>query len=99
MVSGAVVGTISTAIWLPFFVSKSCKVWLSEATSLALRVPVWSTTRPVSGGTATSASAAKAQQISSATREALAPFIARNDSFGSLVGSLCWIIWRARVPG
>src|SRR6202012_4057546 len=85
MVSGSVVGTISTAIWLPFFASKSCSVWLSEATSLLLSVPVWSTTRPVSCGTATSASAANAQQMSSATREAFARFIARNDlvrSFG-----------------
>src|ERR1700742_4191621 len=85
IVSGSVVGTISTAIWLPFFASKSCSVWLSEAISLLLSVPVWSTTRPVSCGTATSASAANAQQMSSATREAFARFIARNDlvrSFG-----------------
>ena len=39
-------------------------------------VPVWSTTRPLSGGTATSASAEQAQHNSSARREALAAFIA-----------------------
>ena len=70
------VGTISTAIWLPLRVSRSFSVCVSEAMSPADSVPVWSTTRPVSGGTATSAKAAKAQHSSSASREALAAFIA-----------------------
>jgi hypothetical protein len=39
-------------------------------------VPVWSTTRPVRGGTATSAAAAKDQHASSARIQALAAFIA-----------------------
>src|ERR1700704_5153637 len=76
MVSGCVVGTISTATWLHFFASKSFRVWSSEAISLLLSVAVLSTTRPVSGGTATSANAANAQHSISATREALAAFIA-----------------------
>jgi hypothetical protein len=43
--------------------------------SPADNVPVSSTTRPDSVGTATSASAAKAQQIKSASRDALAALI------------------------
>src|SRR6185295_8026285 len=74
--SPSVVGTISTAIWLPFRVSRSFSVCVSEEMSLAARVPVWSTTRPLSGGTATSASAEAAQHSSNARREALAAFIA-----------------------
>ncbi len=75
MVSGAVVGTISTAIWLPFLSSRPLRVCVSPAISAALSVPVWSTTRPVSGGTATSAQAATAQHSNSARMEALAAFI------------------------
>src|SRR4051794_9950219 len=77
MVSGCVVGTISTAIWLPLRDSKSRKVLSSEAISPLLRVPVLSTTRPLSGGTATSASAAHAKASISATSAAFATFIAR----------------------
>ena len=77
MVSGCVLGTISTATWLPFLASKSFRVWSSVAISLLLSVAVLSTTRPVSGGTATSAIAANAQHSISARREALAAFIAR----------------------
>src|SRR6201991_1183905 len=76
MVSGCVVGTISTATWLPFRASKSFRVRSSEAISPLLSVAVLSTTRPVSGGTATSASAANAQHSISARSEALAVFIA-----------------------
>src|SRR4030095_15272418 len=74
--SPSVCGMISTAIWLPFRVSRSFSVCVSEAMSLAASVPVWSTTRPLSGGTTTSASAEAAQHSSSARREALAAFIA-----------------------
>src|SRR3954449_5234297 len=74
--SPSVVGTIRTAIWLPFRVARSFSVCVSEAISLAASVPVGSTTRPLSGGTATSASAEQAQHSSSARREALAAFIA-----------------------
>ena len=80
MVSGCVVGTISTAIWLPFLSSSPLNVCVSDAMSPADSVPVWSTTRPDKGGTATSAKAAKAQHNSSASREALAAFIAVVDS-------------------
>src|SRR4051812_44247804 len=82
MVSGCVVGTISTAIWLPFFASNSFSVWSSAATSRLLSVAVLSTTRPVSGGTATSAVAANAQHSISARKQALAAFIA--GAFGCL---------------
>src|SRR3984893_12874383 len=81
MVSGAVVGTISTAIWLPFLASKSLRVCVSEAMSPLESVRVWSTTRPDSGGTATSARATKAQHTSSARRKALAAFIAAINLF------------------
>src|SRR5262245_31886990 len=74
--SPSVVGTISTAIWLPFRVSRSFNCCVREAMSPAASVPVWSTTRPLRGGTATSASAEQAQHSSSARREALAAFIA-----------------------
>src|SRR3984957_9172901 len=57
MVSGAVVGTISTATWLPFRSSSPLRTWVSEAMVSLDNVPVWSTTRPDSGGTATSAKA------------------------------------------
>ena len=57
IVSGSVVGTISTAIWLPFRVSKSLSFCDSAAMSPLDSVPVRSTTRPVSWGTATSAEA------------------------------------------
>jgi hypothetical protein len=40
MASPSVVGTISTAIWLPFRVSRSFSVCVSEAMSLAASVPV-----------------------------------------------------------
>src|SRR6266480_487451 len=78
MASPSVVGTISTAIWLPFRASKLRKVWFSEAVSPPLSVPVWSTTRPTNGGTATLAKAArpaKTQPSNSASRMALAAFI------------------------
>src|SRR6266403_4545707 len=78
MVSGAVVGTISTATWLPFLSSKFLMVCVSDATSLLESVPVWSTTRPDSGGTATSAAAATAQHIPSVRMQALAAFITAN---------------------
>src|SRR6185295_3356959 len=73
---GAVVGTISTAIWLPlrFWKSSSRCDW--AATSLAESVPVVSTTRPTSGGTATSANAAGAQHRNSASTKTLAREIA-----------------------
>src|SRR5947209_1544361 len=77
MVSGCVVGTISTATWLPLRASKSCSVLSSEAISPLLSVAVLSTMRPVSGGTATSASAANAKASISASSEALATFIAK----------------------
>src|SRR4051812_40960831 len=76
IVSGCVVGTISTAIWLPLRASKSLRVLFSEAISLLLNVDVLSTTRPVSGGTATAAIAAIVQHSISARRQALAAFIA-----------------------
>src|SRR3954471_19596181 len=77
IVSGCVVGTISTATWLPLRASKSFSVLSSEAISPLLSVAVLSTTRPVSGGTATSASAANAKASISASSEALATFIAK----------------------
>src|ERR1700728_4602014 len=90
--SGCVVGTISTAIWLPLRACKSRIFCVSAAISSLDSVPVWSTTRPVSGGTATWANAetwanaVKAQHSSSATREALAAFIARDPVAGLLGG-------------
>src|SRR3954452_9872050 len=88
IVSGCVVGTIRTAIWLPLRASKSCSVLSSGTISPLLSVAVLSTTRPVSGGTATSASAAKAKATSSARTEALATLIAgRSRCRGLLRGS------------
>src|SRR5258707_11916090 len=78
MVSGAVVGTISTATWLPFLASRDLRVCVSAAMSPIESVPVWSTTRPDRGGTATSAAAATAQHIARARMQALAAFIAAN---------------------
>src|ERR1700745_1358287 len=75
MVSGSVVGTISTATWLPLRVSRSLSFCVSDEMSPADNVPVWSTTRPDSGGTATSASATKAQHTRSARKDALAEAI------------------------
>src|SRR5664279_1577020 len=86
MVSGSVVGTINTATWLPFLSSSALSVCVSESISLLDSVPVWSTTRPVSGGTATSAKAAKAQHSSSASTEALAAFIAGSRPVVELFG-------------
>src|ERR1700744_1681400 len=82
--SGCVVGTISTAIWLPLRACRSRIFCVSEATSSFDNVPVWSTTRPVSGGTGTCAKAetwanvVNAQHNSSATKEALTAFIVRD---------------------
>ncbi len=70
IVSGSVVGTISTAIWLPLRVSKSLSFCDSAAMSLLDSVPVRSTTRPVSCGTATSAEAEKAKASRSANDSA-----------------------------
>src|SRR6266446_3908229 len=78
MVSGAVVGTISTAIWLPLRFWKSSSRCDCAAMSPLESVPVVSTTRPDRGGTATSAAAATAQHITSARMQALAAFIAAN---------------------
>src|SRR5713101_5292732 len=47
MVSGAVVGTINTAIWLPLRASRPFKVCVRAAISSLDRVPVWLTTRAV----------------------------------------------------
>ena len=63
------VGTIRIAIWLPLRVSRSFSVCVSDAMSPLDSVPVWSTTRPVSGGTATKASAGATQPSSSARDE------------------------------
>src|SRR5712671_29641 len=76
--SPSVVGTISTAIWLPLRVCRSASICVSEAISPLASVPVWSTTRPVSAGTTTSATAGagNTQPTSSASRTARAAFIA-----------------------
>src|SRR6202158_1758453 len=91
MVSGAVVGTISTATWLPFLSSSDLRVCVSEAMSPLDSVPVRSTNRPDSGGTATSAKAAKAQHRSSARKQAFAAVIAANSAlipnFASIRGT------------
>src|SRR5271154_3028050 len=76
IVSGSVVGTISTATWLPLRSSRFFRVCVSAAMSLLASVPVRSTTRPVRGGTSTSAAAAAAQHSVSATINALAADIA-----------------------
>ena len=55
--SGWVVGTMSTAIWLPFFASKAASLLSMRFTASPDSVPVRSVTRAVSGGTATSAPA------------------------------------------
>src|SRR5690242_13261814 len=66
MVSGSVVGTISTAIWLPFARSKSRKresrLWICAVES----VPVRSVTRALSGGIATSPAAGSASSRAAA---------------------------------
>src|SRR5215510_9470246 len=74
--SPSVVGTISTATWLPLRFSGSASVCVSSAISPLDSVPVWSTTRPVSWGTATSARTGSAQPSSRASRTARAAFIA-----------------------
>src|SRR5689334_1529507 len=79
MVSGSVVGTIRTAIWLCLRRWKSISRRACAATSSAESVPVRSTTRAVesgAGGTATSASAACAQHKASASSRAFARKIA-----------------------
>ncbi|MNR44715.1 hypothetical protein D3C85_1634900 [compost metagenome] len=60
MVSGSVVGTISTKIWLPRCCSYSASTFSSAARCWGASVPVRSVTRWVSGGTATNPSAARA---------------------------------------
>src|SRR4030095_10293670 len=55
MSSSSVVGTISTAIWLPLRASNACSFCSSAATWSALRVPVRSVTRARGGGTAIAA--------------------------------------------
>src|SRR5208283_4261634 len=51
---------MSTAIWLPFFASKSASLASMRLTAPPDNVPVRSVTRAVSGGTATSALATSA---------------------------------------
>src|SRR6185369_5339031 len=70
-VSGAVVGTIRTAIWLPLRASNERNSCSSEATCSGFSVPVRSVTRPLSGGTATSAQAEAAKSSRSRRRIAL----------------------------
>src|SRR5512146_1431472 len=67
IVSGLVVGTISTATWLPFFASKAASRPSSALFCCALRVPVRSVTRAASGGTATSARAAGSHSTSASS--------------------------------
>ena len=78
MVSGCVVGTSSTAIWLPLRASKAFSFSSSRAVASGVSVAVWSTTRPVSGGTATCANAvtANAQHNTSARTDARTALIA-----------------------
>ena len=74
----SVVGTISTAIWLPLRVSR-CLQRLRPARRLSppCSVPVWSTTRPVSGGTATCGQRPRQPSTAAAqASKALAAFIA-----------------------
>ncbi len=64
--SGWVVGSMSTAIWLPFFASKAASFDSMLATAPPDSVPVRSITRALSGGTGTCACASvgvSAQQI------------------------------------
>src|SRR5262245_35612655 len=84
--SPSVVGTISTATWLPLRFSRSASVCVSCAISPLDSVPVWSTTRPVSWGTATSAKAGSAQPSSRASRTARTAFIANRSLARSLGG-------------
>src|SRR6266850_450882 len=58
-VSGAVLGTIKTAIWLPLRNSSSRSLRSSSAFCSAVSVAVWSMTRAVSGGTGSCAQAAE----------------------------------------
>ena len=51
MSSGWVVGTSNTTTWLPRVCSMVASFWLSAACCAASSVPVWSMTRPASGGT------------------------------------------------
>src|SRR2546421_11785249 len=76
IVSGCVVGTISTAIWLPLRRCRSRNVCVSAAVSPLESVAVWSTTSALNGGTATSANAAPNQHSVSARMKALAADIA-----------------------
>src|SRR6478752_3640820 len=85
--SPSVVGTIRIAIWLPLRFSRSASVCVSEAMSPLDNVLVWSTTRPVSCGTATSAKAGINQPSTSASRTARKTFIADRSPRGAL---LCW---------
>src|SRR6186713_2304410 len=66
--SGCVVGTSSTAIWLPLRCSKAASVCSSVACCWADSVPVKSVTRAFSGGTATSARANAAVNSATASR-------------------------------
>src|SRR5579859_6914660 len=74
MVSGCVVGTIRTAIWLPLRCSKLLMRWFSVSMVSLVSVLVRSTTRPLSCGTSTSASAACAKHRRSASRTVLIVF-------------------------
>src|SRR5437868_8731863 len=76
IVSGCVVGTISTAIWLPLRRCRSRNVCVSTAISPLESVAVWSTTSAVNGGTATSPWAAPNQHSVSARMKALAADVA-----------------------
>src|SRR5512139_4159894 len=61
MSSGWVVGTIRTAIWLPFCASNAASLLSRAATWSALKVAVRSVTRRLNSGTATWAQAVSAQ--------------------------------------
>src|SRR5580704_3868187 len=87
MVSGAVVGTISTAIWLPLRRCRSCSREDCAAMSLLDKVFVMSTTRPVSCGTATSARAACVQHSKSARTNVRAADITRKRLISGLFGA------------
>jgi hypothetical protein len=65
MVSGCVVGTISTAIWLPFSVSKARRRLSNAAFCSGLSVCVRSVTGELSGGTAIGVSCANAVNANS----------------------------------
>ena len=104
MSSGAVLGSTSTTIWVPRCCSKLWSCCSRAATSPGAKVPVWSITRAVRGGTGTSAWAHAGDRVKMTQAIALkssrvifsSTIFPKNRPMGQVLGM--WVCITCRIP-